>query len=239
MLQGNKLSRLQENAIPGAILINMLSAAISLFVNGFGVYLTIHASIGAAPWDVFNLGLSHTFGIIYGTASIAVSFTILVIDILLKEPIGVAMIIDAIVVGKSVDFFNYIDIVPTPKSIWSGILMTIVGLIIIGYTQGTYMMAALGAGPRDTLLVGLKKRLKKLPIGVVSIMLLSAVTFVGYLLGGPVGIGTILCALCAGPIMQFAFSTLHFNAVDIKHQFIGTSIKTLLRGKEGESSFNQ
>ncbi|MBR4668151.1 MAG: hypothetical protein IKO76_05270, partial [Butyrivibrio sp.] len=69
----------------------MVIAAISLFVNGFGVYLTIRANIGAGPWDVLNLGLSKTFGILYGTASVAVSYAILGIDIALKEPIGIAM----------------------------------------------------------------------------------------------------------------------------------------------------
>ena len=86
----------------------MLLAAVSLFVNGFGIYLTIRANIGAAPWDVLNLGVSHTLGIYYGSASIAISLTILLIDILLREPIGLAMFVDAVVVGKSVDFFNWL-----------------------------------------------------------------------------------------------------------------------------------
>ena len=74
---------LRENRTVKAIVINMILAAVSLFVNGFGVYLTIQANIGAGPWDVLNLGLSKTLGILYGTASIAVSCTILGIDILL------------------------------------------------------------------------------------------------------------------------------------------------------------
>ena len=97
---------LRLNRSAGAVVLNMLLAAVSLFVNGFGIYLTIQANIGAAPWDVLNLGLSRSLGILYGNASIAVSFTILVIDILLREPIGIAMFIDAVVVGKAVDFFN-------------------------------------------------------------------------------------------------------------------------------------
>lgn len=84
---------LRENRTSHAILLNMLIAAASLFVNGFGVYLTIQANIGASPWDVLNLGLSKSLGILYGNASIAVSLTILIIDILLKEPIGIAMFI--------------------------------------------------------------------------------------------------------------------------------------------------
>lgn len=203
----------------------MLTAAVSLFVNGFGVYLTIHANIGAAPWDVFNLGLSKTFGILYGNASIAVSLTILLIDVLLKEPIGIAIFIDSLVVGKSVDFFNFIDVIPVPRTVFGSVLMTFIGLVILGYTQATYMMAALGCGPRDTLLVGLKKRMKRVPIGAVSILLLSAATAVGRLLGGPVGLGTVLCALCSGPVMQFAFFTLHFNAVGVSHQTLGKTLK--------------
>ena len=132
----------------------MIIAAVSLFINGFGIYLTIRANLGVAPWDVLNIGISKTLGILYGTASIAVSLTILGMDVLLKEPIGIAMFIDAFVVGKSVDFFNWIDAVPKCSSIWTGIPMMLVGIVILGYTQYAYMTAALGCGPRDTLQVG-------------------------------------------------------------------------------------
>ncbi|MCF0229815.1 MAG: hypothetical protein HUJ76_09025 [Parasporobacterium sp.] len=209
----------------------MLLAAVALFLNGFGVYLTIHANLGAGPWDVFNLGLSHTFGILYGTASIAVSVVILIIDIILKEPIGIAMFIDAIVVGKSVDFFNAIDIIPVPSNIFTGLLMIVVGLFIMGYTQFLYMKAALGCGPRDTLMVGVTRRLKKVPIGAISIGLLSMATLIGFLLGGPVGIGTIVCAFASGPIMQLAFRTVKFNAVGIKHQRLRESFRIFFRKK--------
>lgn len=218
---------LQNNNTWQAICLNVIIAAVALFINGLGVYLTIHANIGASPWDVFNLGLSKTFGILYGTASITVSITILLIDIALKEPIGLAMFIDAVVVGKAVDFFNYLDVIPVPPTLTGSLLMIFTGLFIIGYTQYLYMRSALGCGPRDTLLVGLKRRITKLPIGVISIVLLSTVTAVGYLLGGPIGIGTIICALCAGPIMQFAFTTVHFNATGIRHQRLKDSARVL------------
>lgn len=220
-------TNLQYNNTRRTICINILLSAAALFTNGFGVYLTIHANIGAEPWDVLNLGLSKTFGILYGTASIAVSLAILLIDIALREPIGLAMFIDAVVVGKSVDFFNYIDVIPVPRTLPGSLLMIFVGLFIMGYTQYLYMRASLGCGPRDTLLVGLKRRVKKLPIGIISIALLGAATVAGYLLGGPVGIGTIVSALCAGPIMQFAFSTVHFDATNIRHQSIKDSARIL------------
>lgn len=221
------LKKYRDNLTTKAIIINMVVAAVSLFVNGFGVYLTIQANIGASPWDVLNLGLSNTFGILYGTASILVSFTILGIDILMKEAIGIAMIIDAIVVGKSVDFFNRIGAVEKCDSFKTAIPVMILGLFIMAYTQYFYMNTSLGCGPRDTLLIGLTRKTKGIPIGLVSIGLLATATFVGWLLGGPVGIGTFICAFGAGPIMQFAFYTVRFNATDIKHQNIIQSFKIL------------
>ncbi len=223
---------LRENRTVKAIVINMILAAVSLFVNGFGVYLTIQANIGAGPWDVLNLGLSKTLGILYGTASIAVSCTILGIDILLKEPIGIAMFIDAVVVGKSVDFFNHIQAVPSASSLLTGIPLMLVGLTIMAYTQFTYMIASLGCGPRDTLLVGVAKRVKKIPIGAVSIALLSLATLIGWLLGGPVGVGTLICAFCTGPIMQMAFRSVRFDATGIKHQRLTDSARVFFSGQK-------
>ena len=185
----------------------MLIAAVSLFVNGFGIYLTIQANIGAAPWDVLNLGISKSLGILYGSASIAVSVSILIIDILMKEPIGIAMFIDAVVVGKAVDFFNWLHVIPPCRS-----LLTAIPVM------------------RDTLMVGLAKRVRRIPIGLVSIALLSASTLIGWLLGGPVGIGTIICAFCAGPIMQFAFHTVRFDATGIRHQRLKETLRVFLQG---------
>ena len=219
---------LRENRTTAAILLNIMLAAVSLFVNGFGIYLTIQANLGAAPWDVLNLGLSRSLGILYGTASIAVSCTILVIDILMKEPIGIAMFIDAVVVGKSVDFFNRIHAVPVCRSPLTGVPMLIAGLFVLAYTQYTYMLASLGCGPRDTLLVGLAKRVKRIPIGAVSVSLLSVATLIGWLLGGPVGVGTLMCAFGAGPVMQLAFATVRFDATGVRHQRLRDSARVLL-----------
>ena len=205
----------------------MLLAAVSLFVNGFGIYLTIRANIGAAPWDVLNLGVSQTLGIYYGSASIAISLTILLIDILLREPIGLAMFVDAVVVGKSVDFFNWLGLVPKASSLLTAVPMMIAGLFIIAYTQYGYMLASLGCGPRDTLLVGLAKRVEKIPIGAVSIALLGTATLIGWLLGGQVGIGTLIYAFGSGPIMQMAFRSVHFDATHIRHQRLKDSCRVI------------
>lgn len=221
-------NQLRSNRTAGAILLNVLIASVSLFINGFGIYLTIQANIGAAPWDVLNLGLSRSLGILYGNASIAVSVTILIIDILMREPIGIAMFLDAVIVGKSVDFFNRLALVQPCRSLLTAIPSMLAGLIIIAYSQYTYMVASLGCGPRDTLMVGLAKRVKKIPIGAVSIALLGTATLIGWRLGGSVGIGTIICALGAGPIMQFAFWSVRFDATGTRHQRLNESARVLL-----------
>ncbi len=222
-----KFNTLRDNSSSRAIIINAFLAAFSLFVNGFGIYLTIQANLGAAPWDVLNIGISRSLGILYGNASIAVSLTILLIDILMKEPIGIAMFIDAVVVGKSVDFFNWLHLVPACRSAVSGIPLMILGLFIIAFTQYTYMLASLGCGPRDSLLLGLTKRVKKLPIGAISIALLSSATLIGWLLGGPAGIGTLICAFASGPIMQFVFNAVKFDATGVRHQKLQDSLKVI------------
>ena len=104
----------------------------------------------------------------------------------------------------------------------------IVGLFILAYTQFTYMIASLGCGPRDTLLVGLAKRARRVPIGLVSIALLSTATLVGWLLGGPVGVGTLICAFGSGPVMQLAFATVRFDATGIRHQRLTESVRIVL-----------
>ena len=228
MAKQTMINQLRSNRTAGAILLNVLIASVSLFINGFGIYLTIQANIGAAPWDVLNLGLSRSLGILYGNASIAVSVTILIIDILMREPIGIAMFLDAVIVGKSVDFFNRLALVQPCRSLLTAIPSMLAGLIIIAYSQYTYMVASLGCGPRDTLMVGLAKRVKKIPIGAVSIALLGTATLIGWRLGGSVGIGTIICALGAGPIMQFAFWSVRFDATGIRHQRLNESARVLL-----------
>ena len=226
---------LRKNSNARSIALNVLIAAVSLFFNGFGIYLTIRANIGVGPWDVLSIGVSKTLGILYGSASVAISATILLIDVILKEPIGIAMFIDAVVVGKSVDFFNKLGLIPMCGSIYVGIPVMIGGLIVIAYTQYTYMMASLGCGPRDTLLVGLAKRLKRIPIGAVSIAILSTATLIGWLLGGPVGVGTLISAFGMGPIMQIAFYTVRFDATAIKHQRLRDSAAVLFRSKKNRT----
>lgn len=208
---------------------NIFKAALGLVFYGFGVYLTIQANIGVAPWDAFHLGLASTIGIKYGTANIIVSLIVVVFDIVLREKIGIGMILDAILVGKAVDLFNFLKFIPPQHNIFIGILLMLAGIVIMGIAQEIYMKAALGCGPRDSLLVGLKRKLPKIPIGLISIVIMATVTFVGWLLGGQIGVGTLICAFIEGPIMQLDFKLLKFNPTAVEHRSIADSLKTVFK----------
>lgn len=208
---------------------NIIKAALGLVFYGFGVYLTIQANIGVAPWDAFHLGLASTIGIKYGTANIIVSLIVVVFDIILREKIGIGMILDAILVGKAVDLFNFLKLIPPQHNIFIGILLMLAGIVIMGIAQEIYMKAALGCGPRDSLLVGLKRKLPKIPIGLISIVIMATVTFVGWLLGGQIGVGTLICAFIEGPIMQLDFKLLKFNPTAVEHRSIADSLKTVFK----------
>ena len=224
-----------KNQMGKSILLNAVVAALGLILFGFGVYLTIQADIGAGPWDVLSLGLARTLGVKYGTASVSVSLIILLIDVLLRGKIGIGMFLDAVLVGKAVDLFNWLGLVPTLDRTIPGIVLLLVGLVIEGFAQYLYMQAALGCGPRDTLLVCLSKRFSRVPIGAVSICMLAVATFIGWRLGGPVGLGTILCAFLTGPIMQLEFQLIKFEAEAVEHQNIVASIRVLLSRRSGQA----
>ena len=219
------------NRTTGEISKPALLAALGLITFGVGCYISIQANIGVAPWDTFTLGLSQTFGIQYGNASIAMSIIVLTVDIILKERIGIGTLLDAFLVGKTVDFLNWLDVIPKQENMLIGVVMMFVALVIMGFSQYLYMTAALCCGPRDSLIVALGRRTKKVPIGVISTSILVVVLAIGWRLGGPVGVGTLIAAIFQGPIMQFAFHTMKFDATSVPHQNLLSSIR-VITGKD-------
>ncbi|HIU28575.1 MAG TPA: hypothetical protein IAD16_09410 [Candidatus Fimisoma avicola] len=111
----------------------------------------------------------------------------------------------------------------------AGAAVMVLGLIIIGFGQYIYMKMALCCGPRDALLVGLSRRISRVPIGIVSVMIMAAVLVLGWALGGPVGIGTIIGTFCTGPIMQGVFHIMKFRPKEIEHQDMIMTAKAIGR----------
>jgi uncharacterized membrane protein YczE len=217
----------EKNQTRKNVLFSIIRASFGLMIFGVGVCFTLHAGIGVAPWDTFQLGLAHVFGIQYGTATMGVGALLLLVNGLMKEPIGYGMVLDTLIVGKFVDLLNWLEIVPYPNSFPAQCTLLIAGLFIEGFSQFIYMGAAIGCGPRDGFLIALSKRFHKVPIGAVSVGIMVTVTTLGWLMDGPIGIGTLLCAFLTGPIMQLDFTIVHFDATGVKHQNIVTSTKIL------------
>lgn len=200
------------------ILLQWLQIAGGLLVFAFGVHLTIFANIGLAPWDCLGMGIARHTPLNYGLSMTAMAVAILLIDLALRERIGFGTIIDALLTGNFVQMYNDLNPLPANHSLWLGILIMLTGFVFMALGMWIYMRAAQGCGPRDSLLVGLGKRLPKLPIGVVEIFLWAAVLLAGWLLGGPVGIGTLISTFGAGAVMQLVYNALRFEPRDIRHR---------------------
>ncbi len=209
------------------ILLEWLKIAAGLLVFSFGVHLTIYANIGLAPWDCLGMGIARHTPFNYGISMTIMSVTILFIDILLKERIGFGTIIDALLTGNFVQMFNSLNPFPENQNVWFGIGIMVVGFVFMALGMWIYMSAQQCCGPRDSLLVGLGKRMPKIPIGIVEVMLWAVVLLAGYLLGGPVGIGTLISTFGAGLVMQLVYSLIRFEPRNLHHRDVFAVLKQL------------
>ncbi len=198
-----------------------------LIVFGFGVHLTIFANIGLAPWDCFGMGIARHTVLNFGLSMTVMGVVILFIDLAMKERIGFGTIIDALLTGNIVQFFNSFNPLPQNHSLPLGLLLMTIGFAFMAVGMYIYMGAAQCCGPRDALLVGLGKRLPRLSIGVVEIILWGSVTFFGWILGGPIGIGTLYGALGAGVVMNIVYRLIRFEPRDIKHRDVIEVVREL------------
>ncbi len=214
------------------IYLQWLQIVFGLLIFSFGVHLTIYANIGLAPWDCLGMGLSYHTPLNYGLSMTMIAVIILLIDLCLHERIGFGTVIDALLTGNLVQMYNNLNPFPENHSLWLGIVIMLTGFAFMALGMFVYMKAAQCCGPRDSLLVGLGKRMPRIPIGVVEIILWAAVLLAGWLLGGPVGIGTVISTVGAGAIMQAVYSLLHFEPRDIRHRDIIETVKILAGAKE-------
>ena len=214
-----------------AILLEWLRIALGLLVFAFGVHLTIFANIGLAPWDCLGMGIAAHTPLNYGLSMTLIALAVLGIDLLLREKIGCGTVIDALLTGNFVQMYSDLTPFPLNSSLWLGILLMLAGFVFMALGMWVYMRAQQGCGPRDSLLVGLGKRLPKVPIGLVEILLWAVVLLAGWLLGGPVGIGTLISTFGAGAVMQLVYSVVRFEPRDLRHRGITETLRVLL-GKE-------
>ena len=196
----------------------ILKSALGLFFYSCGVYLTVQASIGIAPWECLSMGIAPKVGMSFGTVHAISGIIILLIDLAMKEKIGYGTILDALLVGNYVDWIGYFELIPVSKSIPLSIVMVIIGLFVMGFGQYFYMAAGQSCGPRDSLLIAIGKRFPRTPIGVVQTVIVAIVLFTGWILGGPIGIGTVISMFFAGTALQIVCRIMHFEPRNIVHK---------------------
>lgn len=207
-----------------------------LMVFAFGVHLTIYANIGLAPWDCLGMGIARHTVLNFGLSMTVMALVIVVIDLLMKERIGFGTLIDALLTGNLVQLYNTVNPLPENHNLWLGILIMAAGFVFMALGMWIYMRAAQCCGPRDSLLVGLGKRMPKVPIGIVEIILWSGVFVAGWLLGGPIGIGTLIGAFGAGAVMHVVYTLIGFEPRDIRHRDVTEVVREMAEKPEQTES---
>ncbi len=169
---------------------------VGLFLYGLSAAMLVRGRLGLDPWDVFHQGLARTFGLSIGAWVIIVGGLVLLLWIPLRQRPGIGTISNVLLIGVWLDltlhFIPYVHAIGVRWALMLG------GIALCGLATGLYIGAAMGPGPRDGLMVGIANRGHSIRVVRTGIEIL--VLAIGWLLGGTVGVGTVLYALTIGPI---------------------------------------
>ncbi|KGK89686.1 membrane protein [Desulfosporosinus sp. HMP52] len=199
---------------------------LGLFLFAVGIVLTINANLGLAPWDVFHQGIVHLTGITMGQASIGVGIILVIINAALGERVGWGSLGNMLFIGLFMDLIMLNYLIPIANDLVSGLIMMFLGMFIVGVASYFYIGAGLGSGPRDGLMIALTKKTNRSVRFVRNSIEISAL-IVGYLLGGFVGVGTLIMSVVLGYIIQFIFKLFRFNVKQVQHRFIDDDVRFL------------
>ena len=181
---------------PKPRLTTMIMLVIGLFLFGLGEAIIIGSGSGGSPWTVLAQGISKRSDFSIGMATFFISIAILIFWIPLKQVPGIGTILNAIIIASAIDLT--LPYLPQPDDITFKIIQACLGILVVGLGSGIYLCSNLGPGPRDGLMIGLQKQTNaSLPAIRTIIELLAVIS--GWLLGGVVGIGTILFVFGIGP----------------------------------------
>lgn len=184
---------------------------VGLVLCGLGIAGMVQSNLGLGPWDVLHQGLSERSGIPIGTVGILVGFVVLGIWIPLRERLGLGTVLNVILIGVVIDVT--LLFLPEPDTLLVRSLFVASGPVLFGVGSGFYIGAGLGAGPRDGVMTALARR--GLPVGAVRAAIEITVLVLGWLLGGTVGVGTVLFATTIGPLVHVLLPRL---AVDDRYR---------------------
>lgn len=176
---------------------------VGVIILSLGITMTIKGQrLGVGPWDVLHIGLTRNFGLTIGTWSIITGTTLIfVTSAVIKQWPKLGTWLNMILLGLFIDLFNWM--LPEFNTLTSQAIIFTLGVVVMSYGVGIYVAPNVGAGPRDTLMLIL---VDKLGISVKKVRTMNEVivAVVGWLLGGPVGIGTVIIALLIGQIVHYA-----------------------------------
>ncbi|HVE93326.1 MAG TPA: hypothetical protein VNB24_00290 [Acidimicrobiales bacterium] len=184
--------------VPAGTLRRIPQLLVGLFLCGLGDALMIDAGLGLGPWDVLHQGISRHTGIPIGMVVILVGVVLFLGWIPLRQRIGVGTVLNVILIGLTIDLLLLVPF--EPSGLFARGAALLVGDVLLAAGAGIYIGAGLGTGPRDGLMTGLVAR--GLPLRTVRTAMELTVLVFGWLLGGTVGVGTILFALSIGPILH-------------------------------------
>jgi len=192
------------------------SLALFALANFFGVKAGV---AGTNAWNTLSLGISEMFGLSFGSSTFIISAIIILIDLLGKGKLGIGSILNALLVPVFSDMYlSLLHFMPEASGAVLGAVYTLLGQVILSFATILYMSPSLGCGPRDTLMIIIGKKMPKAPIGTVKFCLEIAVLLVGFLMGAPFGIGTVLVMLLQASIFQFACKVTRYEPRDVKHE---------------------
>ena len=183
--------------------LTLILLVFGLFLFGLGESLLITSGAGVGPYTVLAQGISNHTGWSIGLSTFVISIFVLLLWIPLKQKPGMGTILNAFIIALTIEFSVYY--LPYPETYPMQILQVLVGVLIIGIGSGFYLIANLGAGPRDGLMIGLQKK-TNLPIYSIRTIIEVSVVIVGWLMGGVVGLGTAIFAFGIGPSVALGLS---------------------------------
>lgn len=174
---------------------------VGLFLYGFSLAMMIRATLGVSPWDVLGQGSALQTGLPFGLMTNIIGLFVLLLWIPLRQKPGVGTVLNALLVGPSAEVG--LVVLGEPEALWARILLFAGGLVLLAVATGLYLGAQYGPGPRDGLMTGVHRRFG-LPIWLVRTVIEGTVLLLGWLLGGPVGLGTVAVVLLIGPLVHLA-----------------------------------
>lgn len=207
----------------GAFFLRLVRLMGGLLLYALGIAVTLKANVGYAPWEVLHTGLANTLGISIGTASIGLGLIIILVTVYFKEKLGLGTILNMIFIGAFLDGILAWDGIPLADNFWLGLVMLMAGLYIIAMGTYLYIGSGFGAGPRDGLMVVLTRK-SGVSVGICrgSIEVLAVV--IGWLLGGLVGLGTLIAAIAVGFCVETTFRLFKFDATKVAHETLGETL---------------